>query len=224
MIERLEQALTRVIDGGIAAVFRLGVQPADIGRRLELAMLGSRRTSKGHVVGANVFKVGLHPEDFAPFASWNSALEMELANWLGEVAFSHGVAMLAPIQVEVKPDPAMNRRLIHIDAGFDAQPDARVIGKGPTARLIPVAQRAEVILLPHLDTTVGRSSTNDLVIDAADVSREHARLRRQGSSMEIRDLGSRNGTWVNGARISSHLAKSGDDIAFGTLHFRLELP
>ena len=131
---------------------------------------------------------------------------------------------LAPIQVEVKPDPAMNRRLIHIDAGFDAQPDARVIGKGPTARLIPVAQRAEVILLPHLDTTVGRSSTNDLVIDAADVSREHARLRRQGSSMEIRDLGSRNGTWVNGTRISSHLAKSGDDIAFGTLHFRLELP
>jgi pSer/pThr/pTyr-binding forkhead associated (FHA) protein len=89
--------------------------------------------------------------------------------------------------------------------------------------LIPLSQQGEVIVLSGPETTVGRASSNDLVITGADVSREHARLWRDENTLEVQDLGSRNGTWVNGTRITSHRARSGDEIAFGTLRFRLDL-
>lgn len=224
MIDRLEQALARIIDGGIAAVFRLGVQPADIGRRLEHALLGSRRTSMGHVIGANEYVVTLHPDDFAAFASWEAALARELENWLGEVAFRHGVTMLGSPQVAVEPDPALGRRVIHVDAGFSATPVARENQPAPAARLIPLSPQGSVIVLTSIDIAVGRAPGNDLIISAAEVSREHARLKRDGNALEVRDLGSRNGTWVNGVRVSMHRARSGDEIAFGTLRYRLDLP
>ncbi|MDQ2653972.1 MAG: FHA domain-containing protein [Chloroflexota bacterium] len=205
-------------------MFRLGVQPAEIGRRLEHALLGSRRTSMGHVIGANHYVITLHPDDFSAFASWQVALARELENWLGEVAFRHGVTMLGSPQVVVESDPALARRMIHVVAGFSAASVPSDSQPGPIARLIPLSGEGNVIVLTGLETAVGRATGNDLVISAAEVSREHARLRRDGNVLEVRDLGSRNGTWVNGVRISTHRARSGDEIAFGTLRYRLDLP
>jgi hypothetical protein len=224
VIERLEQALARVIDGGVAAVFRLRVQPAEIGRRLEHALLGSRRTSMGRVIGANEFVVTLHPDDYAAFASWATALARELENWLGEVAFRHGVTMLASPQVVVETDPALGRHQIHVVAGFSASPASGATETRPVARLIPLAPSGTVIMLFGPEITVGRAPSNDLIIGAAEVSREHAWLRREGNELAVRDLGSRNGTWVNGTRITTHRARSGDEIAFGTHRYRLDLP
>jgi hypothetical protein len=223
VIDRLEQALARVIDGGIAAVFRLSVQPADIGRHLEHALLGSRRTSMGHVIGANQFVVRLHPDDFSAFASWDIALARELEHWLGEVAFRHGVTMLSTPQVVIETDPGVGRHEVRVAADFSAPVDTRGSQQGPTARLIPLSGQGDVIVLSEQETAVGRGSGNGLVISAADVSREHAKLRRDGNTLEVRDLGSRNGTWVNGVRVTVHLARSGDEIAFGTVRFRLDL-
>jgi hypothetical protein len=224
VIDRLEQALSRVIDGGIAAVFRLSVQPADIGRRLEHALLGSRRSSTGHVVGANAYVVSLHPDDFAAFASWKKGLERELETWLGEVAYIYGVTLLAPVEIEVREDPKVGRHAVAVEAGFSEQPATPARQRAPIARLIPLSERGDVIILHEVETTVGRSTSNDLVLSAAEVSREHALLRRDGNALEILDLASRNGTWVNGARITRHRARSGDEIAFGTRRFRLDLP
>ena len=178
----------------------------------------------GHVIGANEFVVALHPDDFATFASWDVALARELETWLGEVAFRHGVTMLASPQVVVQSDSAVGRHMIHVTVNFSAAPVTGASQPGPAARLIPLFQQADVIVLSGGETAVGRAAGNDLVISAAEVSREHARLRRDGNALEVRDLGSRNGTWVNGVRVSSHRARSGDEIAFGTLRYRLDLP
>lgn len=223
MIDRLEQALARVIDGGIAAVFRLRLQPADIGRHLEHALLASRRTSLGHVIGANQYVVMLHPDDFSAFASWQSALEKELATWLGEVAYRHGVTMLGPAQVVVESNPAVGRNVVRIEADFGAAIADSSSPQRPVARLIPLSQPGEVFVLSGSETAVGRAPGNDLVLSAAEVSREHARLRCEGNALKVEDLGSRNGTWINGVRVDRHRAKSGDEIAFGTLRFRLDL-
>lgn len=224
MIDRLERALARAIDGGIAAVFRLGVQPADIGRHLEHALLGSRHTSMGHVIGANHYIVTMHPDDYSAFASWSEALSRELQNWLQEVAFHHGVTMIASPQVVVASDPAVERYDVQVSCEFSNGGLAGLTRSRPIVRLIPLSQHGDVIELSEPETTVGRAPGNDLILGAAEISREHARLHRQGNSLEIQDLGSRNGTWVNGVRITNHRARSGDEVAFATLRFRLDLP
>ena len=53
------------------------------------------------------------------------------------------------------------------------------------------------------------------------VSREHAELEQLGDVVKVRDLGSTNGTFVNGARIKEHRANEGDTVTFGSVPFRL---
>ena len=64
--------------------------------------------------------------------------------------------------------------------------------------------------------TVGRDSTNDVVITDAEISRRHARLTFQGGKYILEDLGSTNGTFVNGQRLAGpRVLKAGEVVSFG---------
>jgi pSer/pThr/pTyr-binding forkhead associated (FHA) protein len=66
--------------------------------------------------------------------------------------------------------------------------------------------------------TVGTLESNDIVVDADGVSRAHAVFERFGDTWCVRDLGSRNGTFVNGSRIiGEHALHSSDEIVLGRL-------
>jgi adenylate cyclase len=73
---------------------------------------------------------------------------------------------------------------------------------------------------------VGRDPVSDLPILDPAVSRRHAevRLDERASRVHVTDLGSRNGTWINGSRITRATAKAGDTVAFGTVVFNLLEP
>ena len=63
---------------------------------------------------------------------------------------------------------------------------------------------------------IGRGSDNDIVISEMEISREHARLSAQADSYVIEDLGSTNGTYIDGQRlIGPHLLRSGETIGLG---------
>jgi DNA-binding CsgD family transcriptional regulator len=82
--------------------------------------------------------------------------------------------------------------------------------------------------LRPLDTerlTVGTLESNDVVVDADGVSRVHAVFERFGDAWCVRDLGSRNGTFVNGGRIiGEHALHSGDEILLGRLRLLFHGP
>ncbi len=63
--------------------------------------------------------------------------------------------------------------------------------------------------------TVGRGATNDIVITDDGVSGLHVEIRLLGETWQVRDLGSSNGTRVNGNRISESELRDGDILAFG---------
>lgn len=64
--------------------------------------------------------------------------------------------------------------------------------------------------------TIGRDSTNGVAINDPEVSRRHSRLTFQGGKYVLEDLGSTNGTFVNGQRLSGpHVLKAGDVVALG---------
>jgi hypothetical protein len=73
--------------------------------------------------------------------------------------------------------------------------------------------------------TVGTLESNDVVVDAEGVSRVHAVFERFGEAWCVRDLGSRNGTFVNGGRIIGERAlRSGDEIVLGRLRLLFHGP
>ena len=64
--------------------------------------------------------------------------------------------------------------------------------------------------------TIGRDSSNEVAINDAEVSRRHARLTFQGGKFVLEDLGSTNGTFVNGQRLAGpRVLKAGEVVSFG---------
>lgn len=67
--------------------------------------------------------------------------------------------------------------------------------------------------------TIGRAPRADFIVDATLVSRVHCRLSAGAADLEVVDLSSTNGTFVNGARIERALLKNGDTLAVGKVEF-----
>ena len=85
-----------------------------------------------------------------------------------------------------------------------------IIHRGPN--------RGERFLINSSETSIGRASENDVVLDDVTVSRKHANIRRAGERFELIDLGSLNGTYVNNNSIARATLSSGDEIQFGKFH------
>ncbi|HVY28219.1 MAG TPA: GGDEF domain-containing protein [Polyangiaceae bacterium] len=71
------------------------------------------------------------------------------------------------------------------------------------------------LVLGDAPIDVGRGSAAGLILDADSVSRKHARIERFGGGHKIVDLGSTNGTYVNGIKIKEHILTDGDRIGIG---------
>ena len=74
------------------------------------------------------------------------------------------------------------------------------------------------------DTVAGRDESADLVLASPTVSRRHARFERIASVVRVHDLESRNGTFVNGERITSRELGHGDELRLGNLALIVSLP
>ena len=73
----------------------------------------------------------------------------------------------------------------------------------------------------HAATTIGRSQECNLPIDEPGLSRIHARMIPGGDGVQLEDLGSTNGTFINDERVVRGMARVGDEIGFDTVRFRL---
>ena len=213
------------MEGSIAGVFRLRVQPAEIGRRLERAMLDGRVTSVGTSLAPNLYEVRLHPEDAAVFAGWDEALSREMETWLAELVFARGLSTIGPIRVRLVEDVSVGRRSVTAEGRFagaaaPAAPRRRPDQDLPRPlRLLPIEPGVPHLSLRSRPVTVGRADDNDLVLADPEVSRHHARLEPDGQGWRAIDLGSTNGTWVNGVRLNAATIAVGDEVAFGASRY-----
>lgn len=87
-----------------------------------------------------------------------------------------------------------------------------------SARLVPRMSTPdrEAFIITGETSTIGREPINDITLNDAEVSRRHARITFRDGAYQIEDLGSTNGTFVNGLRIFAATSlKSGDIVDFG---------
>lgn len=95
-----------------------------------------------------------------------------------------------------------------------------------TAKLVVqrgARQRREIVLRPDRTTLIGRRRTCHICIPAPDVSREHCALVFENGKLIVRDLGSSNGTWVNGRQVKEAELHNGDTLTIGPVLFVVQM-
>ncbi len=77
--------------------------------------------------------------------------------------------------------------------------------------------------LPSAVTVIGRRQESDLCIPLMIVSRRHCELNAEEEGLKLRDLGSRNGTYINGQRVDQTVLHPGDNIQIGPVTFGVQI-
>ena len=153
---------------------------------------------------------------------------MKNPDWLAAHLKKAGVDVPQP-----QPPVDQSVAVVDVEPPKPAPPSKIILGDAEPLAPATVAVNQE----PHLvrsngqtsklaqgETIVGREDGLGLSLAGeSSVSRRHASINRQGSSVVVKDLGSTNGTFVNGRRIDTDMQVSpGDEIQFGAVKFRLE--
>jgi serine/threonine protein kinase len=138
----------------------------------------------------------------------------------------------AAADTAVQSFPPTARSAISLVAPFDgadddaslSRPETTVVApqKGPV--LVPLDGGPPVTLFGN-SIVIGRDPDCDVVIASGQVSGKHCELRADGAVWRVIDLGSKNGTQVNGAAVSDQILNPGDELSLARQHrFRINYP
>jgi hypothetical protein len=225
LLDRFEALLKNIVDGGILGRLARTVQPAEIARRLATEM--EFNYGRGFVgptgrIAPNDFTVTLNPEDFREYEPNQEALEAYLARYLEDIATRQGISLLGPCSVHLAAEQRQSRHTLAIESKVSGS--ASTLPPLPTpSRAAPAPRKAVPPARPRagassylVDLTsgakvplgdqpvkLGRALENTLVASNEFVSRAHAEIRPKHGRYFVRDLGSRNGTFVNGKKVSA---------------------
>ena len=215
-LQSLERRLERMVDG----VFRRSrgsIRPIELDGRLVREMDDNRTVDvKGRRMVPNDFEVLLSPTDHAGFSDIEHALRTELAEAAREYAREEAYHFICPVEVTLTVDNTLRTGRFGIVSQLKQAPG----GVGAGSLVLASGQR---VALGERITTVGRLPECTITIDDGNVSREHAQISPGGGGYVVADLGSTNGTLVNGQRIAGQQRLTdGDIISFGSTHLRFE--
>lgn len=195
----------------------------------------------------HAYTVVLHPDDRAAFAEVETELVRELAEVVTQHSERESYRLAEPAVVVLRDDTDAKRGSITVLPSLVSakQPivpappnktdtnEAVVVQPIAASMSTPVAGAiTSAIVLEDgtrhvLETervTIGRQSGCTITIRDTNVSREHAQLRRRPNGWTIRDLGSTNGTKLNGVRVESEqMLANGDVIMLGAMKVTFEI-
>lgn len=254
VLKSLESKIAGLVEGAFSRAFRSEVRPVEIARKLAREMEEHKTVSLSRTYVPNEYRVFLSPRDRERFSEYEDVLASELVGYLLEHARRERLALTSRPLVEFETDerlglgefgiqtrtahseyedeiddeeplgpaPSSGRTMVYSTAGRMAAPlEERAHSRQETALLLVAGKR---IVVGPSGATIGRSRQCDVQLDDPNVSRTHAEVRPRGGSWVLSDLGSTNGSRVNGRRAEGpEVLRPGDEIELGTSLLRFEL-
>ena len=225
-MSRVERFFERLVERPSARLFRTRLQPIQVLRRIERAMEAGRVRRGGRDLAPDAFDVRLSPPDLDGLGQ-PDAIAADLASGALAFARARNLVLIDRPRVSIRADAALARGEIEVEAEIlEAAPDGPAeagtrVYEVPVPRM-PAASlevREPGRLSRHVrfegPMRIGRSPDCELALRDTRASRHHARLHARDGMLVLTDLGSTNGTRVNGQRISEVVLGHGDRILIG---------
>jgi hypothetical protein len=242
--------LENLVEGAFAKVFKGVVHPVEIASAMQReadahkSILGAGRT-----LVPNRYIIDLSPSDHDRLESFAAPLAQELAQAQAEYIGEQGWTVYGDVIVEIERGEGLDTGMFRVvsevytgtmdspqapgyaddayaDSGYGYGAPAPPVSGAPvgggTPRLVGTDGRQYSIAMGS--TVLGRGEAAQVRIADVGISRQHARVDFDGMRVVITDLGSTNGTAVNGARVNAAALQPGDTVQIGTttLTFRLD--
>ena len=247
-LARLESFIQDLVERPAWLLTQRRLHPLDMAAALTRAMEADALPLADRVLAPDGYALRLSPQDYEQFAGVRRTLEREYGEYLTRLAMERGLTLAAPATVtlaaardlrpgsldvatrfseveEPRPAPSTRDGHAHLPA-----PAATQVVRAPrppapaSGAVLEIVDRAGAVERRHaLDengVVIGRRSSSGLSLTDPEVSRRHAQIEYRGGQYYLLDLGSMNGTLVNGRLIDEpHPLADGDTIVVG--HSRL---
>jgi hypothetical protein len=245
LIGQFEERLERAVEGFFARLFRSGVHPVEIGKRLLRVMEDGKTVALRRTYVPNIYRITVGHQDYDRLSQLEGKLVEELEIFVGEAARQRQWALPDSPRVSFATDHKLSPGEFRITA--EAVSLRKEGGGGaPVVEAVPVPEPA-VVPAPTVARTprrpepagepsltvmsddrvvktiqvdrrvrIGRQSDNDLVVSDPGISRHHAEIINERGTCTLHDLGSTNGTYVNGSVVTEHALRDGDRISLGS--------
>lgn len=248
VLQRFEKRLEGLVEGAFAKVFKGVVHPVEILNAMQREAEAHKAIlAGGRTLVPNRYVIDLSPYDHSRLAPYAAALAQELAQsqaeFIGEQAWTVYGDVIVEIERGEGLDTGMFRVTAEVYTGGDMAPPQPGYDQGPgypqyeqagypgapapggpmrNARLVSGDGRTYPLAIGS--TVIGRGDQANLRLPDVGISRRHARIDFDGAQVVLTDLGSTNGTMVNGQRVSAVAMNPGDMIQLGTttLTFRVD--
>lgn len=250
VLQRFEKRLEGLVEGAFAKVFKGVVHPVEILNAMQREAEAHKAIlAGGRTLVPNRYVIDLSPYDHSRLAPYAAALAQELAQSQAEFIGEQAWTVYGDVIVEVERGEGLDTGMFRVTAevytggevapvsapGYDAGPPAYPAydqgggygpppghGGGHNVRLVSGDGRTYPLQMGS--TVIGRGDQANLRLPDVGISRRHARLDFDGGQVVLTDLGSTNGTMVNGQRVSAVALNPGDMIQLGTttLTFRVD--
>jgi hypothetical protein len=193
ILDSFERGLERAVNGAFARTFRSGIAPVEITAALRKEVdTHASPVARDRVLVPNRFVVRMSPDDHAAMTALGDGLMDELSELLTAYTAQQRYQMVSPPVITLEADPSITVGLLDVRSS---------------------SERVEVSWEPVLEldgqrhplsarTVIGRGSEADITVDDTGISRKHLEIVWDGRRAEARDLGSTNGSTLNGARLT----------------------
>jgi hypothetical protein len=245
VLQRFERRLEGMVEGTFARVFKSELQPVEVASAIQREMdERAAIVAQGRTLVPNDFVVEIAGSDQERLAMYAESLGMELATLARDYAKEQGYSFVGPVRMRFEGVPDLTTGTFRIRSGvirghtveagevrqpvsdlprtagaqFYGQPRLVVAGSSPGSGV--TAGSTYELQTPV--TLLGRGTDCDLRLVDPGVSRHHAELRVEDGHVVLVDLGSTNGTFVNGQPVRRVNLTDGTNVTLGrtTLVFR----
>ncbi|WP_341995357.1 DUF3662 and FHA domain-containing protein [Microbacterium sp. LWH7-1.2] len=195
LLDSFEKGLERAVNSAFAKTFRSGIQPVEIASALRSELdKKAAVVSRDRILAPNTFTVRLSPADDDRISGFGDALLHELDTLVHAHAKAQGYSFAGPVTIAIRRDDELSTGTLRVESST-AQ-GGRVSWRG----VVDVEGRR--IPLTKSRTVIGRGSDADITVADSGTSRKHVEILWDGERAMVRDLGSTNGTMLDGRKVT----------------------
>jgi len=207
LLDSFEKGLERAVNGAFAKTFRSGIQPVEIASALRSELdKNAVVVTRERILAPNAFSVRLSPADDEKMSALGSTLVSELDTLVKKHARTQGYSFAGPVTISIERDTTLSTGTLRVESRTT---EGQVAWRG----VVDINGTRHPLVKSR--TVIGRGSDADITIPDAGTSRKHVEILWDGERAMVRDLGSTNGTTLNGRKVSEAALPPDSRISIG---------